>query len=152
MCNLIPEFGDQFYYLDQMDFSTHTSTRLLLSDNDYGFLDVVDLKEYGSPLRRRRWEHAVMCRSETYECDLPHVLEVAIEVNDRECKWLYNNCKVESNNHSMANVSYNTGNDNAYQSDVCHRHNFFGRECPTPFSKKYAKGILKSYYADLIDI
>lgn len=147
MCDLIREFGAQFYYIDEMEFSTHSATRLLLSDQDYSSLDVVDFGEYGSPLQRHRWKHAVECRSETYGSEHPHDLEVAIQVNNDDCQWLYDNCEFESNDHSEANTKVGK----KYDSTVCHRHNLFGRWCPSAHTKNRANNLINRYYPDLVD-
>ncbi|XP_018021689.1 uncharacterized protein LOC108677896 [Hyalella azteca] len=145
MCELNARFSFNFYYIDRIEFATHTSTRVLFTEHDYdNVFEVVDFKEYGSPLKRSRWRHAIQCESgHSYEHD--HRVEIAIEADKENRDWLFRNCKLIANNHSSANTPTHS-KKRPYEKSYCHRHNFFGDHCPSDFSTKQTRKLVLSQY------
>lgn len=148
MCRLLSRFGSSFYYLDSLEYKTHIATRVLLSDQDYDCFDYVDFRKHGSPLKRKKWRSVVSCYSEKYGYNHPHEVEIGIEVDKDDCKWLFNNCSVESNDHSEANTK-STGR--RYVPHVCHRYNLFGKKCPYALTEYDAQRKIEEYFPDLLD-
>ena len=106
----------------------------------------IDVHKYGSPIQRGRWRYARSCRD--YEGRMvPHELEIAIEVNKRDCEWLYDNCFYDVNDHSWANTMWR----NRFRSDTCHKYNHFGKPCPFPLNIKEAILTAHNWYPDLFN-
>ena len=149
MMKIVNYFDSNMYYIDSLEYKTHTATRVLLTDKDYdNTLKTVDLYEEGSPLKRHRWRHASTCYSK-YSPVHPHEVEVAIEVDKEDCRWLYEECDVEVNNHSCANMK--KPGTNSYNPHQCHRFNTFGMKCPYDYDEFSAHVVFRSHYPDLIE-
>lgn len=148
MKDVVDRFGSRFYYIDQLEFKTHSATRILLSNKDHDQLEEVDFSEQGSPLKRRRWRHVAKCDSE-HSSVHPHEVEIGIEVNKDDCRWLYSACSVEGSNHSCANSL--AGRSKQFKNHVCHRFNTFGMKCPYSFEEDYAQTYLEERFPDLFD-
>ena len=148
MMRIVNHFGSKMYYIDSFVYKTHTATRLLLTKRDYDYtFKPVDLYEEGSPLKRHRWRHASTCYSK-YSPVHPHEVEVAIEVDIEDCRWLYRECKVAVNNHICANTK--KPRTNSFRPHQCHRFNYFGVECPFDYDEFSAGVVLRSHYPELV--
>ncbi|XP_018021690.1 uncharacterized protein LOC108677898 [Hyalella azteca] len=146
MSDLLRSFSFNFYYIDRIEFDTHTSTRVLFTEKNYdNVFETIDFKEYGSPLKRSRWRHAIQCES-GYSDYHSHKVEIAIEANREDRDWLYESCDLVANNHSCANILTFSNNRARYDPHVCHRYNLFGRPCPSNFFPEHTRSILCLQY------
>ena len=147
MQKFFTHFQPHFYYIDSIDTETHLSTRLLLTSFDYDdCLEEVDLKEEGSPLKRGRWRYAESCVDDDGQI-IDHELEIAIEVDAEDCKWLYDNCYIGVNNHGLANKTKR----GYFQNHICHKFNNFGVPCDFALGVAKARKCVADWYPDLFD-
>ena len=149
MNQLCYKFGTNFFYIDKQELSTHTATRLVLASSETlnGF-NRVDLHEVGSPLQFDwgSWKYVSQCES-AYGL-LPHELEIGIQADEEECKWLYQNCSVEGNDHSDVNKF----DICRFEPHKCHRYNTFSKTCPFPLNKTAADEKLKTYRSETVKL
>jgi len=141
MKDLLSKYNFQAYYIDTIETNKHISSRILLSNFDNAAdLEEIDWfeKDSFSPILRNPFNHAVECYDSNGDFK-EHELEVAIEVDDEMCEWLYFNCDIEANNHQCAN---DRDTKRRYYDDVCHRFNSSGEYCPFKYNLKQARRVL----------
>ncbi|XP_047737150.1 uncharacterized protein LOC108665557 isoform X2 [Hyalella azteca] len=99
------KLGPNLYFIDQAVFNSRSCTRVLLTKKNYdGRFRKVDLNVLHSPLQKCRPGFIYVSHCMNKVRNGPHVLEIAIEVNDADARWLYLNCRQVANNHSEANT------------------------------------------------
>ena len=142
---IMKKFGSKFLYLDQTYNRSHTTTRMVLAKSDGDLeseLQVVDHSDRGSGLMSNSsgMHHATKCLNRL-GYPLPHEVEVAIEVYPEDCSWLYHQCTVEANDHSLANARQLSLW--RYDPNVCHQYNNYDRYCSYKYDWKLAKDYLE---------
>jgi len=143
------KFGTKFHYIDRQEFSTHTSTRIILLDDSTNpsqsvyenqGLSVMSHILHGAPVMREwgSWRYVSKCTS-AYGT-VPHEVEIGIKASPENCKWLYENCTITGNNHSECNQ----GVLGSFAPHKCHRFNTFKNACPYQLTKEEADKKLES--------
>lgn len=127
-----------YYFIDRIETDTHVASRVLITDYEYD-LEVVDLFEDGSPLMKKPWQYLIECMDSDGDI-LDHVVEMAFEVTQEDCEWLWDICDIQANDHSRANSVDGHGN---YHADNCHKYNNFGKKCPFQRSRHSMNNFLK---------
>lgn len=131
--DLVDRFGSNFYYVDKQEFETHIASRTILSKKSLTTLPRVDTSTYGSPIFKesnRHWQHVTKCRSSRFGTILQHRLEIAIEADSNDCKWIYKQATIKPNSHHLANTM-----GIGFGSTACHRYNTFNKNCPYQLSR-----------------
>ena len=111
-------------------------TRILAAKNDetFSYFKEVDLDGENSPLiyckDTDRFCSAVDCKDK--EEQKTHELEIAVHVTEEDCRWWFENTKVEYLDHSQVNKPY-------YDRHDCFRFNTHGKDCPYPYDKSKVK-------------
>ncbi|XP_018024614.1 uncharacterized protein LOC108680321 [Hyalella azteca] len=135
---VLHKLGPNLYLIDQAIYNSRSYTRVVFTANNYdGTLKKVDLDSNDSPMTKSwsGFRYASYCKNKVKRG--PHELQIAIEVDDADIKWLYLNCRAVANNHSDANTpSYGEhrrrdGKESNFQSYKCFKFNTAqNRECP----------------------
>ncbi|XP_018008272.1 uncharacterized protein LOC108665973 [Hyalella azteca] len=140
------------YYVDQIKFSQHMVTRILLTRHSYSHLKSVNTSAEGSPLKAmnarygtpRDWQHATSCHVDGRM--KPHELEIAFNPSGNDSSWLFRKCRISANNHSKANTASYIG---TYADHVCHRFNTFRCQCPHSLDDETSVRIVRSWVKSL---
>ncbi|XP_018008269.1 uncharacterized protein LOC108665969 [Hyalella azteca] len=136
MYDIVSRFGENFYEVDEMSFSDRRCVRVLLAKTAPLTRSRIDTSSSDASIYKMSyWSYAFKKES----CGVPNELEIAIEVDDADCRWLYTRCKMEPNNHSLANTQ-----GFGRHTNVCQRHNHFSRNCPYALSLWETKMKLES--------
>ncbi|XP_018007804.1 uncharacterized protein LOC108665550 isoform X2 [Hyalella azteca] len=110
---VLQKLGPNLYFIDQAVFNSRSCTRVLLTRKKYhGRFRKVDLNSFHSPLQNCRPGFIYVSHCMNKVRNGPHVLEIAIEVNDADARWFYLNCRQVANNHTEANP--HVGNARTY--------------------------------------
>jgi len=102
---ILKRFGSEFYFIDTKYNSDYTRSRIYLSrsangiPNRYPHYDF--LKKFSPLYFDSTLQSAVACIDSRVGNYTPHELMVGIEVNDQDCAWLFSQCTVSPQNHSL---------------------------------------------------
>ncbi|KAF2350097.1 hypothetical protein FHG87_019145 [Trinorchestia longiramus] len=101
--------GPYLYLIDQAIYNSRSFTRVVFTRNRYTNLTSVDLDSNESPMIKswKGFQHATYCMNKHRHG--AHELQIGIEVNEAESRWLLQNCSPMANDHSLANTPF-TGN------------------------------------------
>ncbi|XP_018027295.1 uncharacterized protein LOC108682609 [Hyalella azteca] len=145
------KLGPNLYLIDQAIYNSRSYTRVVLTANNYdGMLTRVDLDSEGSPMIKSwsGYRHASHCMNKLQQG--PHELQIAIEVDDDDARWLYLNCQPASNNHSLANVPSNGKHarwdrqKSKFKSYKCFKFNTAQNiECPYNWTQSYSEQLIQ---------
>ncbi|XP_018007822.1 uncharacterized protein LOC108665563 [Hyalella azteca] len=135
---VLQKLGPNLYLIDQSVYKERSYTRVVLTKHNYdGVLTRVNLDADGSPMKKSwfGFHHASRCDGRVSSG--PHELQIAIEADQADAKWLYSECKVAANNHSEANSHSRhhkrfDGKDTNFESFKCYKFNT-ARNCECPF-------------------
>ncbi|XP_018024711.1 uncharacterized protein LOC108680413 [Hyalella azteca] len=140
---VLEKLGPNLYLLDQAVYNDRSFTRVLVTKNNYdGKLKKVRLNSNDTPMTKSDsgFRHVSYC--ENNERGGPHELQIAIEVDAADAKWLYSECKVSSNNHSDVNSLHsghnarNSGTISNFESFKCFKFNTAQKcQCPYPWTQ-----------------
>ena len=101
-------------------------TRILAAKNDetFSYFKEVDLDGENSPLiyckDTDRFCSAVDCKDK--EEQKTHELEIAVHVTEEDCRWWFENTKVEYLDHSQVNKPYTQTHTQTLDFDLIHIH------------------------------
>ncbi|XP_018024717.1 uncharacterized protein LOC108680417 isoform X1 [Hyalella azteca] len=128
---VLQKLGPNLYLIDQAIYNTRSFTRVVLTKNNYdGILPRLNLDSSGSPMITSLlgFYHASQCMNRAGAVG-PHELQIAIEVDDADARWLYRECCVAANNHSEANApnfgdyTRRNGEESKFKSFKCFKFN-----------------------------
>ena len=150
--HLLNKMGPHIYEIDQALFNDHSYTRLLLTKEEYTGvnpkLHKVNLDSPNSVLKNenRIYSHIVIAQCKTGRTG-PHQLQIAVEADKSDARWLFENCSIFANDHKQANycaseyyghdIIKSTGERRVYAPYRCYKYNT-GTDvmCPNGWSKK----------------
>ncbi|XP_047737151.1 uncharacterized protein LOC108665551 [Hyalella azteca] len=138
------KLGPNLYLIDQAIYNARSFTRVVFTRNNYDrILKKVDLESDDSPMTKSwtGFRHASHCMNKVSWG--PHELQIAIEVNYSDIKWLYLNSKAVANNHSLANTASHKrhtrkdGKEAKFESYKCFKFNTAQNiECPYQWTER----------------
>ena len=134
-------FGCHLYYIDRETTKSHTYTRVLLSKNFRRDLKEVNVHGQGSVLTQWGSGISTITNYRSGCGEKPHFLDLGIEVTLQDCRWLFQNCIIEANDHSLANSPRPGAN--------CHRYNCRSEKCPAAFTRNYTTNYLRKNFPSI---
>ena len=141
MNDVASRFKYTYYYLDKIEFENRISTRIILSKKALNLTEI-DMKNGSAPIKIEdfSYKYAIRGASTTYSAVKKHILEIGVDVDDDDCKWLYNRATISTNDHSRANHPGGMFGDREL---LCHKYNTFSNTCPYPLSKDEADKLIR---------
>lgn len=145
--DVIRKFGSNMYLVDQAIYQRRSYTRVVITSSNYdGKLSRVDFYDEGSPLiiSGARFEHVHQCMNAAAIGS--HELQIAIEVDEAGCQWLFQHCQASGNDHSQVNIPYlgdktrHDGKESNFKSYRCFKYNTAqNKECPYSWEAEEAE-------------
>ena len=138
-----PMFYTNLYYIDQAKYKRRWYTRVLITKSTYPDLQLVNIEEPGSPLKKINGIMHAAHRCTTSDGSLGvHELQISVEADSFGCSNLYKKAVKVANDHSQANSPSEIKNPRArpgcfhkYRSYICFKFNTAqNKDCPYQFS------------------